>query len=85
MEPSYTEKHTELDMVQRRAARFVTEDYRTPSRPSVTRMLESLQWTELQQHRKSAKVIMLHRIVNHLVAISPQLYLIPGAQGPCEH
>jgi hypothetical protein len=36
-------------MVQRRAARFVTGDYRTTS--SVTQMLEALQWTEFQQHR----------------------------------
>ena len=42
----------------------------------VTRMLEALQWTELQQRRKIAKVIMLYRIVNHLVAISPEPYLI---------
>ena len=43
----------------------------------LTRMLEDLQWTELQQCRKRAKVIMIYRIVNHLVAISPQAYLIP--------
>ena len=40
-------------------------------------MLEALQWTELQQRRKRANVIILYRIVNHLVAISPQPYLIP--------
>jgi hypothetical protein len=39
-------------------------------------MLEALQWTELQQRRKRAKVIMLYRIVNHLVVISPGPYLI---------
>jgi hypothetical protein len=65
----------ELEMVQRRAACFVTGNYRTTS--SVTQMLEALQWTELQQRRKRAKVIMLYRILNHLVTISPQLYLIP--------
>jgi hypothetical protein len=52
----------ELEMVQRRAARIVTGDYRTTS--SVTRMLEALQWTELQQRRKRVKVIMLYRIDN---------------------
>jgi hypothetical protein len=61
-------------MVQRGAARFVTGDYRTTS--SVTQMLKALQWTELQQRRKRAKVIMLYRIANHLVAIS-QPYIIP--------
>ena len=74
-EPVTQKNIRELEMVQRRAAHFVTGDYRTTS--SVTQMLEALQWTELQQRRKRAKVIMLYRIVNHLVAISPQLYLIP--------
>jgi hypothetical protein len=45
----------ELEMVQRRAARFVTGYFRTTS--SVTRMLEAVQWTELQQRRKRATVI----------------------------
>ena len=65
-EPVTQKNIRELEMVQRRAARFVTVDYRTTS--SVTQMLDALQWTELQQRRKRAKVIM--RIVNHLVAIS---------------
>ena len=75
MGPGYTENIRELEMVQRRAARFVTGDYRTTS--SVTQMVDALQWTELQQRRKRAKVIILYRIVNHLVAISPEPYLIP--------
>jgi hypothetical protein len=57
-------------MVQRRAARFVPGDYKATS--SVTQMLEALQWTEVQQCKKRVKVIMLH-----LVAISPEPYLIP--------
>jgi hypothetical protein len=61
--------------VQKWSCKCVTEDYRTTS--SVTQMLEALQWTELQQRRKRVKVIMLCRIVNHLVAISPQPYIIP--------
>ena len=75
MGPGYTENISELEMVQGRAARFVTGDYRTTS--SVTQMVDALQWTELQQRRKRAKVIILYRIVNHLVAISPEPYLIP--------
>ena len=46
----------ELEMVQRRAARFATVDYRTTS--SVTRMLDALQWTELQQRRKRTNVTL---------------------------
>ena len=75
LDPVTQKKRRELEMVQRRAACFVTGDYRSTS--SVTQMLKALQWTELQQRRKRAKVIMLYRIVNHLVAISPEPYLIP--------
>ena len=75
MGPGYTENIRELEMVQRRAARFVTGDYRTTS--SVTQMVDALQWTELQQRRKRVKVIILYRIANPLVAISPEPYLIP--------
>ena len=75
LDPVTQKKRRELEMVQRRAACFVTGDYRSTS--SVTQMLKALQWTELQQRRKRAKVIMLYRIVNYLVAISPEPYLIP--------
>ena len=43
----------ELEIVQRRAARIVTGDYRTTS--SVTRMLEALQWTELNNAGREQK------------------------------
>ena len=55
MDPVTQKNIRELEMVQRRAACFVTGNYRTTS--SVTRMLEALQWTELQQRRKRATVI----------------------------
>ncbi|XP_071172211.1 uncharacterized protein [Mytilus edulis] len=65
----------QLEMVQRRSARFVTGDYRTTS--SVTRILKDLQWIELQERRKSVKTIMLYRIIHHLVVKPPEQYLIP--------
>ena len=68
-------QHTQsLEMVQRRAARFVTGDfYRTSS---VNNMLHQLQWPTLQERRAESKVIMMFRIVNNLVAI-PNECLIP--------
>ena len=75
MGPSYTKLKENWKWCKERTARFVSGDYRTTG--SITQMLEALQWTELQQHRKRARVIMLCRIVNHLVAISPEPYLIP--------
>ena len=54
-------------VVQRRAARFVTADYRR--RYSVTLLLNQLQWQTLPQRRTHSKVTMLYRIHHQLVAI----------------
>ena len=71
-----TQKDTnKIEMVQRRAARFVYGDYRTTS--SVTSMLRSLQWDPLQHRRQDLKVTMLYRVINGLVAIPSEPYLIP--------
>jgi hypothetical protein len=47
---------TELERVQRKAARFVMGDYKTTS--SVRSMLEHLKWPTLEERRKRAKVTM---------------------------
>lgn len=70
-----TEKHYELEMVQRRAARFVTGNYRTTS--SVTKMLKDLQLPTLQERKRKAKVNTLYRIVHHLIEIPSQTYTVP--------
>ena len=71
-----TQKDThKIEMVQRRATRFVYGDYRTTS--SVTSMLNSLQWDTLQHRRQQIKVTMLFRVINGLVAIPTQPYLVP--------
>ena len=66
---------TELERVQRKAARFVMGDYKTTS--SVRSMLEHLKWPTLEERRKRAKVTMLYRIIHQVVAIPVQPYLIP--------
>lgn len=45
-----------LEMVQRRAARFVTGDFHRTSR--VTTMLQQLQWPTLQERRSADRAIM---------------------------
>jgi hypothetical protein len=66
---------TELERVQRKAARFVMGDYKTTS--SVRSMLEHLKWPTLEERTKRAKVTMLYRIIHQVVAIPVQPYLIP--------
>ena len=64
-----------LEMVQRRAARFVKGDYDRTS--SVTAMLDELGWDTLQERRQQAKATMFYRIVYGLVCIPSTPFLIP--------
>ena len=56
-----------IEMVQRRSARFVYNDFARTS--SVTSMLNNLNWPLLQQRRDIAKVIMFCKIINNLISI----------------
>jgi len=58
-----------LEMVQRRAARLALGRY--PQLASVAEMLKELNWTTLQQRRVDARLTMLYRIFNNLVAVNP--------------
>ena len=60
-------------MVQRRAARFVLNDYYRLS--SVTKMLSNLQWPSLQTRRKLCRLSLMYKIVNNLSALSSETYL----------
>lgn len=64
-----------LEMVQRRAARFVKRDYSRDS--SVTTMLNELGWRTLAQRRADGRLYMIYKIVHGLVAIPQNDYLTP--------
>ena len=72
-----------LDMVQRRCARFVYQDFSRES--SVTWMCNRLQWDTLAHRRAKAKVTVLYRVVNQLVAIPVEQYLRPSATNTRGH
>ena len=57
----------QVDMVQRRAARFVTNRYHNTS--SVSDMLEMLSWQSLKQRRLIARTTLLYKTINGLVAL----------------
>ena len=65
-----------LEGVQRRAARFVTGDYRTTS--SVLEMISNLGWETLQERRTEAKMVMMYRITYGLIDISATSLLLPA-------
>ena len=64
-----------LEMVQRRAARFVLYRYRRTSSDGT--MLENLGWQSLSERRRRASLIMFFKIHNSLVAIDMPPTLTP--------
>ena len=56
-----------VEMVQRRAARFVTGQYNRYQ--SVTSMLQELKWTSLQQRRQEQRLVNLYKCVNNINAL----------------
>ena len=72
-DPHHTKYIDQLEMVQRRAARFVLG---RPHRPmtegisSVTNMLQQLKWESLEHRRKASCVTMFYRVQYSLVAVS---------------
>ena len=57
-----------VEAVQRRAARFITGDYRQES--SVTAMLRNLQLESLPERRLRARAVMMFRVVSNLIDLS---------------
>ena len=66
------QKH-QIEMVQRRSARFVTNRYRNTS--SVTNMLDYLSWESHETRRSKLQLIVLYKIVHGLIDIPPTDYL----------
>ena len=63
----------QTEMVQRRAAKWVTGRYHNTS--SVSDMLRSLDCRSLEQRRVDSRLTILYKIRNHLVAIDENSYL----------
>jgi hypothetical protein len=64
-----------LEMVQRRSARWVCHNYSREA--SVTSMLDTLGWKPLQHRRTIARMTMIYKITNCLIAIPIAEYLTP--------
>jgi hypothetical protein len=57
--------------VQRRAARFLINDYISRTQGCVTSMLTSLEWQTIEQRRRISRLIMMYKIQHQLVDIDP--------------
>ncbi|XP_072043590.1 uncharacterized protein [Amphiura filiformis] len=83
-DPHTKDQVSQIDMIQRRAARFVKSDYN--QRHSVIQMLARLQWQSLYERRAHSKVIMLYRIIHGLGAIpAAPPYLFPSTESTRGH
>ena len=67
-----------MERVQRKAARFITRDYKSREPGCMTRMLEDLDLPSLQQRRKEQRLAFFYKVVGGSVpAIPPETFLTP--------
>ena len=66
-----------VEMVQQRAARYVTNRYRTAS--STTSMLDLIEWESLEARHAKTQLTMLFKIIHGLVDIPTVDYLVPAS------
>ena len=72
----YTQSNiNQLEMVQRRAARYVCNRHHNTS--SVTNMLCTLGWRSLADRRRDARLCLLYKIAHNLVLVPAPSYLVP--------
>ena len=75
-DPHYNKDITKLEQVQRRAARYVTNDYE--QRSSVTSMLKELGWLNLAERRKHIRLALFYKIIHESIAVPHEDILIPA-------
>ena len=74
----YTKNHImSLEKVQRRAARFVCNNYSMYD--SLSSMLDILNWPSLEDRRRQAKCIMFYKIINNIASVNIHQYLQPSS------
>ena len=61
------------ESIQRRAARFVYNDY--GRKTSVTELMTKLYWKPLSERRREQRLILIYKIVNDLIAILAETHI----------
>ena len=74
-DPHQTGDIVELEKIQRRAARWVMNDY-----SSVTSMLNQLSWPTLQTRRKLSRLQTLHKIFYQQISLTIPPYYLPTSR-----
>ena len=88
-DPHTKDMKSKLEMVQRRAARWVFNKYRRgPNTTGPTHMISLLGWPSFEARRRAARLSMLYKMKNNLVLMSTRSLLLPYpylTQGMPEH
>ena len=80
----YTQEHIQnIEMVQRRAARYVTNRYHSTS--SVTSMLDHLERETLESRQTKNQLVMFFKIIHGLIDIPAERYLTPASTRTRSH
>lgn len=77
-DPTNQNKINAIENVQKRAARFVHNNYADRTPGCVTKMVSSLEWEKLADRRKKNRLCMLYKIQHGEVDIDKDQYLIPN-------
>ena len=77
-DPHQTGDIVELEKIQRRAARWVMNDYGRLS--SVTSMLNQLSWPTLQTRRKLSRLQTLHKFFYQQISLTIPPYYLPTSR-----
>ena len=63
----------QLERIQRRGARFIKKDYKSREEGCVTKMLQELELTSLEDRRRQQRLIFLHKVVEGQIPAMPPL------------
>jgi hypothetical protein len=71
-----TENIYKIEQVQRRTARYACHRHHNTSR--VTEMIQSLDWSTLQERRLKTRLHIFYKIINNKIAVSYDNIIIPS-------
>ena len=74
-DPYTKEKTNKIEMVQRKAAHWTTNDWNRTT--SVSSLLHQLNWQTLEQRRSVTRLCLFYKIVSGLVAVPLPHYIEP--------
>ena len=77
-DPPTKKLSNQVEMVQRRSARWVNSNYRTgPNTTSPSKMIKDLEWPLLETRRQNARLCLMYKMANNLVNSTYRSLLTP--------